>query len=157
MDTVMLLSVFLSALVISGGVVLIFSALIDGVLRRLITGEMAAAWTLFTKFALFVAALTGGLRLADMGALLSSAQTGAAQSSINSAKVLLEVFKAVLGTLNGAVWMLLLIFGAALTWSLAQTLYASVRPARVIGGAPEPDADLAASSRARSRQPDDNG
>ncbi|HAM36638.1 MAG TPA: hypothetical protein DEB40_01310 [Elusimicrobia bacterium] len=153
MDTVMLSSVFLGALVISAGVVLLFAALIDGVLERLFAGEMSSAWSLFAKFALFVGALTSGLRLADMDLLLSAVQARGAQPPLTLGKGMLEVLKTVSGALNGAVWMLLLIFGAALVFSLAQGLYARVRSERVPRGEPEPGVGVAAGRHARSHEP----
>jgi hypothetical protein len=152
MDAVMMSSAFLSALIISGSVVLLFSALIDGVLSRLVIREMAAAWTMFAKFALFVAALTGGLRLSDLESLLSSVQSKGAQIPLTSGKCLLEVFRAVSGALNGAVWMLLLIFGAALAFHLGGSLYSTVRSQRLARGETEPSASIAAGRHARSRE-----
>jgi hypothetical protein len=156
MDTIMLSSVFLSTLVISGSVVLIFSPLIDGVLFRLITGEMAAAWSLFAKFALLVAALTGGLRLSDIGSLISAAQGGGAPASLSSGKILLEVFRAVLGTLNGSVWMLLLIFGAGLVCTVAQKLYARVSNEQASDGGPESNSSVGAGRHSRVREPSES-
>ncbi|MDD5657164.1 MAG: hypothetical protein PHF00_07910 [Elusimicrobia bacterium] len=150
MDTIMLISVFLSSLAVSACVVWIFSALMDGVLARLAAGETAAAWSLFTKFALFVVGFTGGLRLTDMEPLLASARP-----PINSAQILLEVFRAVTGALVASAWMLLVIFAAALAFSGGKAAYARLRPQSAGPREPQPSG-VGAARHARSRENQEN-
>ena len=115
MDIATLILVFLSAVILSGCVVMAFSAPIDGALNRLLSGEMAAAWTRYAKFAVLVASFTGGMRLKELEALAGLSLNPSSQAAINMSKCLMEVYKTILGTLGAASWTLLVFFGATLT------------------------------------------
>lgn len=125
MNALVLVLIFLAAIAVAGCVVAAFSTSIDGVLLRLLSGEMAAAWSKYAKFALFVASFTGGLRLNEIQALAG----GEAQASMKLGQCLMEVYKTIAGTLGGASWTLLIFFGATLAAYLASYLYSSLKAA----------------------------
>jgi hypothetical protein len=114
MNIAMLIVVFLSAILVSAGVVVAFSVPIDGALSQVLSPEMASPWSRFVKFALFVASLTGGLRLHEITALSALGPSAAGNISVTLSECLIEVFKTVTGCLGMSAWTLLAFFCATL-------------------------------------------
>lgn len=127
MDAVILAIVFIAAVSVAGGVVLAFSPAVDDVLPSLVPASMLRAWSLFVKFAVFSTILIGGLRLAEVGALVSSKSPGAAP--LGAGASLMEVYKSIAGSLQAGVWALLVFFGTALVVYAALRIYEAARPA----------------------------
>lgn len=128
MDIATLIVAFLAALAVSGCVVLAFSSAINGVILRLISGEVAAAWARFVKFALFVASFAGGLRLHELETLSGLTSFSNGQSQINMGECLLEMYKTIAGGLIAASWALLAFFGTTLCVYAAMRLQGTSRP-----------------------------
>ena len=126
MDIVLLTLVFLASTAVSACAVLLFSRLIERVFYRLLNEDLAAAWSVYSRFALFVAALVSGLRLEQIEAVV--APGAGARAPITAGKCLLEVVRAMAGALSGAAWALLVIFGVALAVSWGKTAYGALRP-----------------------------
>ncbi|TBR16915.1 hypothetical protein EPO15_18090 [bacterium] len=124
MDIAMLVLTFLAAVTLAGGVVLAFAKPIDAVLSRLVPSELADAWSRCAKFAIFVTSFTGGLRLKELGGLVTSGNA----ATIDAPQALLEVMKTATGGLNAASLTLLAFFGGALTVYAGVRVYESVRP-----------------------------
>lgn len=127
MDIVMLTATFLAALGVSGGVVLAFSVPMDATLNRLLSSELAAGWSRAAKFAVFVAAFTGGLRLSELENVLLVRYGGGGQP-LRASQGLLEVFKSVSGSLTAASWAVLAFFAGALGVYGATRLYELLKP-----------------------------
>jgi hypothetical protein len=124
MDIAMLVLTFLAALAVAGGVVAAFSKPIDMVLSRLVPTELADAWSRCAKFAVFVASLTGGLRLTELARLVAAG----GDTAVRAPQAFLEVMKSVTGGLTSASWSLLAFFGAALAVYAAGRVYETLRP-----------------------------
>jgi hypothetical protein len=118
MDTITLALAFVTAAAVSGCVVLAFSKAIDGALSRLMAEEMAGAWSLYVKFAVFVASFTDGLHVKDMS-----------QTDFNAHRALGEVFRSMTDSLGAASWCLLIFFGATFAAHIVMGLYAAFKPA----------------------------
>jgi hypothetical protein len=126
----MLALVFLTAVVVSACVLMTFAMAMDAVLFRLISGEMAKAWSLYAKFAVFVASFVGGLRLQEIqAATVPVVVSGQQQASVNisASKCLVEVFKTIAGALSVASWTLFAFFGAALAAYVVLHVYNSLK------------------------------
>lgn len=120
MNLSMLILVFLAAVAVAGCVTRIFAEPMDWALMRLINHEMAAAWSRFAKFAVFVASFTGGLRLNELQSLTTF---GSGQAPVNWSQGLLEVYKTISGGLTAASYTLLIFFGATLIAYAATQVY----------------------------------
>lgn len=116
--------IFLAALAVSGCVVVAFSIPMDAVLHRILSGEMAAAWSKYTKFAVLVGSFSGGLRLSQIGPLAGS------PTPITINQSMLEIFRTVIGSLEAASWTLLAFFGATLAAYAVMNVYAYLKESR---------------------------
>lgn len=114
--------IFLAALAVAACVVMAFSPAIERMLGRLMPEEMSLAWAKYAKFGLFVAALMGGLRFRDMETIINLGREGELEAS----RSLLEIFKAVAGTLAGGAWTLLLFFAATLAIYAGTRVYGNL-------------------------------
>lgn len=116
--------IFLAAIVVSGCVVVAFSRPMDAVLQRVLSGEMAMAWSKYVKFAVLVASFSGGLRLNQIAALANPPPP----LTINQG--LLEIFRTMVGSLEAASWTLLAFFGATLAAYAVMNVYATLKETR---------------------------
>ncbi|HVE12296.1 MAG TPA: hypothetical protein VNI01_02775 [Elusimicrobiota bacterium] len=116
--------VFATAAAVSGCVLVAFSRPMDAVLLRILSGELAAAWSKYAKFAVLVASFSGGLRINQLEAL--SMMT----TPVSANRCLMEVFQAVSGTLQEASWALLLFFGGTLIAYAVTQVYNHLRDGR---------------------------
>lgn len=126
METAILASVFVAALAVSGFATLAFSVSVDEVLKRLLPAELAAAWSRYVKFALFTASFIGGLRLQELGALVSRGQGDGARLAADQG--LVEVYRTIAGSLGAAAWTLLAFFAGTLCVYGAARVYEGLKP-----------------------------
>ncbi|HXT02171.1 MAG TPA: hypothetical protein VN915_15970 [Elusimicrobiota bacterium] len=159
-STIMAFS-FASALVIAGCVVLFFSGAIDEALARVVPPEMTAAWRRYAKFALFVVALVGGLRVSELASLVALRVPGT--PPLTGGQAFLEILKSIAGSLAASAIALLAFFVATLVIDGSRRLYQTRRLARP---APTPPADADrrpvgaerhATAGGRERRSGDNG
>src|ERR1700733_2684074 len=133
MEIAMLSLVFLMAVIVSACVVLTFAPAMDSMLFRLLSSGMAQAWSLYAKFAIFVASFVGGLRLQEIQALTTPVVVapGQQQAGISESKCLIEVFKTIAGALSVASGTLLAFFGITLAAYAALHIYESMKHSAV--------------------------
>ena len=128
MDALILGLVFAAALAVSGCVVLVFSIPVDDVIRCLISGAMAQAWSRYVKFAVFTASFVGGMRLAELSAFVARTQPLGGQPLVSDGQGLLEVYKTISGALGAASATLLVFFAATLAACVVLRAYEHFRP-----------------------------
>jgi hypothetical protein len=125
MDIPTLVMAYSAALLVALAVTAAFAAPIEEMLFRLLPKDISAPWQKFIKFALFVAAFTGGM---------PSPPAAFIDRNVAAVPVpgmgMMVVMKSVSGSLMAAAWFLLIFFAATLTALTGANVYASLRRRR---------------------------
>jgi hypothetical protein len=116
METFTMVLILLTSAGVAGGVVFAFSAAMNSVILRVVPGDLAAGVSKYSRFALFVTALVGGLRLAELDSLARAAE-------VDANRCLLEAYRSAVGALDASLWLLLVFFGAGLAAYAGLHLY----------------------------------
>lgn len=114
MFVTLLLVTFGISLVSCAVVVWLFRGPVTQILDRLVAPEIAAAWTRYLGFAIFVVGVSGGVRIWDLERYITARNTGEAPLVLNGDRWVLEVYRTVISTLQSTAWLLLLFFLVAL-------------------------------------------
>ena len=111
-----LLSVtFIIAFVVSSIVVLIFSNPIEAILGKIVTDKISKAWWRYLIFAIYVTGVASGVRIWDLEKYITKRDyEGAEIIELTLDRWILELYRAVISTLQGVAWMLLVFFVFAL-------------------------------------------
>lgn len=123
----LLLVTFLIALGVSALVARLFRDPVEGILRRLISDPISAAWVRYLKFALYVVGISGGVRIWELERYITPQrlprQVAPGQPFdyeevpplvLDQQRWVLEVYRTVISTLQSIAWMLLVFFVFAL-------------------------------------------
>jgi len=115
----MFLTLFLVTLIISITVcyiiVRIFNKSLTSILNRLIEESISNAWLRYLKFAIYVVGISTGVRIWELEKYITPADLEKPQVIIlNSDRWVLEVYRTIIGTLEGIAWLLLVFFIFAL-------------------------------------------
>jgi len=103
------------AFVVSTIVVLIFSHPINKILARIISDEISTAWSKYLKFAIYVTGISSGVRIWQLEKYITErSYEGANIIELTRERWTLEVYRTIIGTLQGVAWMLLVFFVFAL-------------------------------------------
>jgi hypothetical protein len=92
----------------------LFGRSIGRILGRIVTDELSSAWTRYLTFAIYVVGISGGVRIWDLEKYISPRGEDAEILVLNADRWTLEVYRTVIGTLQGVAWMLLIFFLFAL-------------------------------------------
>ncbi len=115
MFVALLLVTFLIALTVSFIVVRIFSKPIDSILHRIITDDISRGWSAYLRFAIYVTGISSGVRIWKLERYITpSSYEKAKIVHLTMSRWILEVYRTVIGTLQGIAWMLLVFFIFAL-------------------------------------------
>lgn len=112
----LLIVTFLIALAVSFIIARVFSSPINNILKRIIADEISLAWAQYLKFAIYVVGISSGVRVWDLEKYITPPRDteNAVIIVLNSDRWILEVYRTIIGTLQGAAWMLLVFFLFAL-------------------------------------------
>jgi hypothetical protein len=106
---------FAIAFAVSSLVVLIFGKPLDKILARIIQDEISKTWLKYLKFAIYVTGISSGVRIWQLEKYITKPMhEGAEIVALNADRWVLEVYRTVVGTLQGVAWMLLVFFVFAL-------------------------------------------
>lgn len=105
---------FLIALATSVIVAWLFKTALSTILTRIVSPPMAAAWHRYLNFALCVVGVSGGVRVGHLEHYVISRLEGGEPLVLTFDRWILEVYRALIGTLQGAAWLLLVFFVVAL-------------------------------------------
>lgn len=105
---------FLIAFVVSFIVAAIFRSPINKILQRLVVDEIYTVWTKYITFAIYVVGVSAGVQVWNLEKYINPQGDAKAALVLNSDRWILEVYRAVIGSLQGIAWMLLLFFIFAL-------------------------------------------
>lgn len=112
--TLLAVTLVLSTL-ISLGVVRLFSAAIDRIMMRILNDEVAHEWTRYLRFAIVVVGISSGVRIWQLERYIpGGGPEGEKALVLNTDRWVLEVYRTIIGSLQGIAWMLLVFFIFAL-------------------------------------------
>ena len=107
----LLVVTFLVATVVSIIVARVFRAPVEQILRRIITDDLSSAWLRYLMFALYVVGISTGVRIWDLEKYITKPLVrGAEIVELNADRWILEVYRTIIGTLQGLAWVLLVFF-----------------------------------------------
>jgi len=112
MFTILLLLTLLVSAGIFVAVMLAFSRPMHAILFRIIADAISAAWLKYMKFAILVVGVSSGVRVRDFEQYLAPTRwdRGAAAAPLDAGRLLLELYRTAIETLQGIAWMLLVFF-----------------------------------------------
>lgn len=111
----LLIVTFVIALVVSSVVVLIFARPINAILARIISDQISRAWSKYLKFAIYVTGISSGVRIWELEKYITEPRfEGSKIIELNAERWVLELYRTIIGTLQGIAWMLLVFFVFAL-------------------------------------------
>ena len=111
----LLIITFVIALAVSSIVVLIFAGPINAILARIISDQISRAWSNYLKFAIYVTGISSGVRIWELEKYITEPRfEGSKIIKLNAERWVLELYRTIIGTLQGIAWMLLVFFVFAL-------------------------------------------
>lgn len=102
--------VFLVSLAACALVVRLFSGPIGSILNRLVGSELSSAWRRYLVFAIYVVGVSGGVRIWDIEKYITGRGPAEEPIVLNTDRWVLELYRALISTLQSAAWMLLVFF-----------------------------------------------
>lgn len=84
---------------------------LDTIFNRLVKEDIYIAWSRYILFTIFVVGISGGVRIWDLEKYLNTNEkTGAYTYLLTDERWALEIYRAIMGTLEANAWMLLFAF-----------------------------------------------
>lgn len=110
----LLIVTFVIALGVAHGAVRLFDRPIRTILRRIVAEELSAAWSRYIQFAAYVVGVSGGVRIHELERYISAPHRDEEVLVLTAERWTLEIYRTVIGTLQGIAWMFLVVFIVAL-------------------------------------------
>jgi len=112
----LLAATFFVALAVALAVAMGFSRSLDLILRRIISDDISKAWLQFLRFSIVVVGVAKGVRIYDLERYITPNQYAKDQPILvlTPERWTLEIYRTVIGTLEGIAWVLLWFFVVAL-------------------------------------------
>ena len=112
---ILLLAVtFALAITVSWLLTRVFRGPINQILDRIIGESVAEAWARYLNFAIFVVGISGGVRVWDFEKYLVGSAPDGPVAELTPEAWTMEIYRAIVGTLQSVAWMLLVFFVFAL-------------------------------------------
>ena len=129
---------FVIAVLVSFIVARMFTQPINGILNRIITDDISAAWLKYIKFAIYVVGISKGVRVWDLERYINPGRYDdkARILELTQDRWVLEVYRTIIETLQGIAWMLLVFFVFALIAYVIVRVFESRNKAKVDANAP---------------------
>jgi hypothetical protein len=105
---------FLIAAVVTTIVGRVFQQSIVAILQRIFVAEIAAAWHRYMSFAIYVVGISGGVRIWELEKYITPHGKDLPELVLNRDRWVLEVYRAVIQTLQSTAWLLLVFFLVAI-------------------------------------------
>ena len=106
----LLLVTFLVSLSACALVVRLFRGPIGIILDRLVGADLSAAWKRYLVFAIYVVGVSGGVRIWDLEKYITGRGPDEMPIVLNGERWVLELYRALISTLQSTAWMLLVFF-----------------------------------------------
>ncbi len=112
----LLIVTFVIAFAVSLITVFIFKKPLNRILQRIIDDEISLVWSKYLIFAIYVVGISSGVRVWDLEKYITPSQKieGAEIIVLTADRWILEVYRTIIGTLQGVAWLLLIFFIFAL-------------------------------------------
>ena len=111
----LLLVTFVISVAVSFAVASIFRRPIERILKRIIADEISDAWVRYITFGLYVVGISSGVRVYELERYITRPPVENAEIlSLTMERWVLEVYRTIIGALQGLAWVLLLFFVVAL-------------------------------------------
>jgi hypothetical protein len=111
----LLLVTFLISVLVSFFVASMFRHPIERILKRIIADEISDAWVRYITFGLYVVGISSGVRIYDLERYITRPPVRNAEIiSLTMERWVLEVYRTIIGALQGLAGVLLLFFVVAL-------------------------------------------
>ena len=111
----LLIVTFIISISVCFVIVTIFNKSLKSILNRLIEESISNAWLRYLKFAIYVVGISTGVRIWELEKYITPTDLEKQQVIIlNSDRWILEVYRTIIGTLQGIAWLLLVFFIFAL-------------------------------------------
>ncbi|MCK5565330.1 MAG: hypothetical protein KAJ07_08795 [Planctomycetes bacterium] len=111
----LLIVTFAIAFVVSSLVVLMFKKPVDSILGRIISDKISSAWSKYLKFAIYVTGISSGVRIRSLEKYITKPMYEHAEIvRLTTERWVLEIYRTIIGSLQGIAWMLLVFFIFAL-------------------------------------------
>ena len=101
---------FAIAAAVSFAVAPLFTRSLRRILERLVAADLAGAWHRYVLFALYVVGISGGVRVWSLEQYVNPRGPNDPALVLTPDRWTLEVYRTVIGTLQSAAWMLLVVF-----------------------------------------------
>ena len=105
---------FIVSLIVCYIVSKLFAKPIDGILERIVSNDIAYAWTKYLNFAIYVVGISGGVRIHYLENFLREATEHFTPPKLNFDRWVLEIYRTIIESLQSIAWMLLVFFIFAL-------------------------------------------
>lgn len=106
---------FVISLVVSSVAVLIFRKPVGRILKRVLDDEISHAWLKYLNFAVYVIGVSSGVRVWELEKYITPLRATDSQViSLTRDRWVLEVYRTIIGSLQGIAWLLFIFFIFAL-------------------------------------------
>ena len=105
---------FILSLLVCLVVARLFAKPIDAILAKIVADDVAFAWSYYLKFAIYVTGVSGGASVYYLENFLRAPTDEFIPPDLTLDRWVLEVFRAIIGSLQSIAWMLLVFFVFAL-------------------------------------------
>jgi hypothetical protein len=110
----LLIVTFIISFAVSFLVVMLFQSPLSKILKRLIEEAISAAWLKYLKFAILVVGISSGVRIWQLERYILPRSGETTPLTLTVERWVLEVYRTIIGTLQGIAWLLLVFFIFAL-------------------------------------------
>ncbi len=110
----LLLAATLLSALLSFAVATLFDRPLRRILERVISDEISGAWVRYVKFAVYVVGISSGVRIWQLDRYITPPEAGEQAVVLTNALWSWELFRTLVGALQGITWMLLVVFLIAL-------------------------------------------
>jgi len=111
----LLIVTFIISISVCQIIVKIFNKSLMGIINRLIEDSISDAWLKYLKFAIYVVGISSGVRIWELEKYITPTDPEKSEVIVlNSDRWILEVYRTIIGTLEGIAWLLLVFFIFAL-------------------------------------------
>ena len=92
----------------------VFQRSIVAILQRIFVADIAAAWNRYMSFAIYVVGISGGVRIWELEKYITPHGKDLPELVLNRDRWVLEVYRAIIQTLQSTAWLLLVFFLVAI-------------------------------------------
>ena len=120
---------FVISLVVSSIAVLIFRKPVGRILARVLDDEISHAWLKYLNFAVYVIGVSSGVRVWDLEKYITPLRAADSRViELTRERWILEVYRTIIGSLQGIAWLLFIFFIFALIAFVIVRVFELKRP-----------------------------